>query len=157
MAKKTTTKKTSSTKPASKSAAKQPASQKTASKKSTTRKPAAKRPTRAKAAKPAPTPKDAPVTPQSPGTPATGPSAPPPKRLTCLDAAHAVLVRLDKPLRVRDLLEQMIDRELWSSPAGLTPESTLAAAIGRDIAKRGAESRFQRVDRGFFAAREWEG
>lgn len=152
MAKKTTTKKTSSKKPASKTAAKQPASKKTTSKK-----PATKRPTRARAAKPAPTPKTTPVTPQSPGTPATGPSTPPPRRMTCLDAAHAVLVRLNKPMRVRDLMEQMIDRELWSSPAGLTPESTLAAAIGRDISKRGAESRFQRVDRGFFAAREWEG
>ena len=77
--------------------------------------------------------------------------------MTSLDAVHTVLVRLIKPMRVRDLMEQMVDRELWSSPSGLTPESTLATAIGRDIAKLGAESCFQRVDRGFFAAREWEG
>ena len=148
MAKKTTAKKTTT----KKAAAKKPAAKTT-----TSRKPAAKRPTRAKAAKPAPSPKATPAAPQTPGTAATGPAAPPPKRMTCLDAAHAVLVRLNKPMRVRDLVEQMIDRELWSSPAGLTPESTLAAAIGRDIAKRGAESRFRRVDRGYFAAREWEG
>jgi hypothetical protein len=129
-------------KPAPKETTKKAAARKTAAR-GTTAKPAAR------AAKPAVANTGA----QTPTTPATEPTA----RMTCLDAAHAVLVRLNRPLRVRELIEQMADCDLWQSPAGATPESTVTAAIIREMKKRGGESRFQRVDRGFYAAREWEG
>ena len=126
---------------------------KTATRKSAATKPRArKRPTPAEpAASATPTPRPTAAA-QTPPTPKTGHAT----RMTCLDAAHAVLVRINRPLRVRELIEQMADRDLWQSPAGATPESTVTSAIIREMKKRGSESRFQRVDRGFYAASSWQ-
>jgi hypothetical protein len=120
----------------------------------------ARRPKAAKPAEPAPTPPqaaEAPQTPPTPPTPATGATPAAIKPMTCLDAAYAVLVKLNRPMTMRAIMEQMVDRELWKSPGGLTPEATLSSAMLREIRRYGDESRFQRVDRGFYAAREWRG
>jgi len=46
----------------------------------------------------------------------------------------------------------MASQGLWESPGGATPHATLYSAIIREIATRGAESRFVKKDRGMFAA-----
>ena len=119
--------------------------------------PAAKRPVRAKTAKATREPKDEAAPPQAATpTPVAGEtkgSTSMTSRMTCLDAAHAVLTRLNKPMRIREIMEQMVDRELWLSPGGSTPDATLTSAIIRDIAKRGDASRFKRVNRGYYAAK----
>lgn len=127
---------------------------KTSSKTTTARKPATKRPVRAKASKAARVSEVVVSTPDA-ATPAPDkPVASSTPQMTCLDAAHAVLTRLNKPMRTKDIMEQMVDRELWVSPGGSTPDATLTSAIIRDIAKRGEASRFKRVDRGNYAAND---
>ena len=41
---------------------------------------------------------------------------------------------------------------LRTSPGGKTPEATLYAAMTREIAAKGRESRFKKVERGLFVA-----
>lgn len=116
-------------------------------------KPATKRPVRARASKAARVPNVVASTPDA-ATPAPDkPAVSSTSQMTCLDAAYAVLTRLNKPMRTKAIMEQMVDRELWTSPGGSTPDATLTAAIIRDIAKRGEASRFKRGDRGYYAAR----
>jgi len=74
------------------------------------------------------------------------------KRPSAMNAAVQVLAESPKPMRVREIIEEMAKRGLWSSPKGKTPHATLAASIIREIAARGKESRFKKVDRGLFAA-----
>ncbi|HLP84858.1 MAG TPA: winged helix-turn-helix domain-containing protein [Phycisphaerales bacterium] len=76
-----------------------------------------------------------------------------PKRLSALDAAAQVLATSDKALRCTEIIAEMQKRELWKSPGGKTPESTLHAAITREIATKGDAARFKKVERGLFAAR----
>jgi len=45
----------------------------------------------------------------------------------------------------------MTKNQLWLSPNGATPEQTLYAALGREIAAKGKASRFLKVERGLFA------
>ncbi|MCC6678625.1 MAG: winged helix-turn-helix domain-containing protein [Phycisphaerales bacterium] len=75
-----------------------------------------------------------------------------PTRLSAMNAAVQVLAESGKPMRVREIIEEMAKRGLWSSPNGKTPHATLAASIIREIAAKGKESRFKKVDRGLFAA-----
>lgn len=144
---KTTTKKTTT-----KRSAAGKASKKTTPARKPAAKPAKGRGGTASRAK-APTPAQTPAAEPAAHAAATAPTAAP-KRMTCLDAAHAVLVRRNKPMRITDIMAEMVDRELWASPAGLTPDSTLSSAMLRDMKKYGEASRFRRVDRGFYAARE---
>jgi hypothetical protein len=74
------------------------------------------------------------------------------KRLSALDAAAKVLAESDRPLRAIDMIEVMHAQGLWTSPGGKTPEATLYAAITREIAAKGTDARFQKVDRGMFAS-----
>jgi len=74
------------------------------------------------------------------------------KRPSAMNAAVQVLAESAKPMRVREIIEEMAKRGLWSSPNGKTPHATLAASIIREIAAKGKESRFKKVDRGLFAA-----
>ena len=76
-----------------------------------------------------------------------------PKRVSAIDAAAQVLAKADKPMSAKDLISTMAEQGLWSSPNGKTPHATLYAAIFREIAKKGAEARFEQVDRGLFAIR----
>ena len=75
-----------------------------------------------------------------------------PERLSGLDAAARVLAEADGPLRCGEILERMLANGYWSS-AGKTPERTIYAAISREIARKGAESRFRKTERGKFALR----
>ncbi len=77
---------------------------------------------------------------------------PTPKRTSALDAAAIVLAGSAEPMGAKDLIGQMAQRGLWTSPGGKTPEATLYAAILREIGTRKAESRFAKVERGRFAA-----
>ncbi|MCA9278195.1 MAG: winged helix-turn-helix domain-containing protein [Phycisphaerales bacterium] len=75
-----------------------------------------------------------------------------PKRISALDAAAQVLAVSKEPMRAKDLIAAMAEHGLWSSPNGKTPEATLYAAMIREIAAKGTEARFRKVERGLFAA-----
>jgi hypothetical protein len=91
---------------------------------------------------------------KQPAKPAKPPAVKPTKgeRLSAMDAAHRVLAASKEPLNVKTIIAEMAKQGLWSSPGGKTPHSTLAAALGRDIAAKGRESRFKKADRGMFTA-----
>ena len=74
-----------------------------------------------------------------------------PKRLSALDAAATVLKKSGKPMRSRELITVMAERGLWTSPGGKTPHATLYAALIREIAAKGKDSRFTKTERGLFA------
>lgn len=75
-----------------------------------------------------------------------------PTRLSALDAAATVLAASDRPMRASELIAAMSTQGLWRSPDGKTPESTLYAAITREISKQGPQARFRKVERGLFAS-----
>ncbi len=77
---------------------------------------------------------------------------PKPKRVNALDAAATVLAKSAEPLNSKQLIEAMAAQQLWTSPGGKTPSATLHAAISKEIAGKGAESRFTKAGRGLFAA-----
>ena len=70
-------------------------------------------------------------------------------KLSGLDAAAQILAKAEEPMGCTDMAEQAIEHGLWS-PGGKTPHATLYAAIIREIAKKGKDSRFAKVDRGRF-------
>jgi HB1, ASXL, restriction endonuclease HTH domain len=75
------------------------------------------------------------------------------RRLSALDAAAKVLQEAGKPLSCPEMIEAMAAKRYWKSPAGKTPASTLYSAIAREIAIKGKEARFQKAERGKFAAK----
>jgi hypothetical protein len=75
-----------------------------------------------------------------------------PKKLSALDAAAQVLGAAGKPMTCAEMIEEMSRQGLWSSPNGATPAATLYSAILREL-KKGAESRFEKTERGKFAAK----
>jgi hypothetical protein len=78
-------------------------------------------------------------------------------RLSALDAAAHVLGKSRQPMRAQDLITAMAEQGLWQSPRGKTPHATLYAAMLREIAEKGKDARFQKVDRGMFATRVKKG
>ena len=76
----------------------------------------------------------------------------PTKRVSALDAAAHVLADVGAPMGAKAMIEAMAAKGLWTSPGGKTPEATLYAAIVREIATKGAASRFAKHDRGLFVA-----
>ena len=74
-----------------------------------------------------------------------------PKRLSGLDAVAKVLHEAGKPMSAKQMVDEALKRKLWAT-GGKTPEATVYAAIIRDIAARGRESRFRKTGRGQFAA-----
>ncbi|MGD8454603.1 MAG: winged helix-turn-helix domain-containing protein [Phycisphaerae bacterium] len=70
---------------------------------------------------------------------------PRPRRVGALDAAAQVLRDAGKPMRAKELIEAMAERGLWTSPNGKTPESTLYAAILREITGKGDTAQFRKV------------
>ncbi len=74
-----------------------------------------------------------------------------PKRVSALDAAVQVLAKTGTPMRATDLIAAMAEQGLWKSPGGKTPHATLYAAMLREIAAKGKDARFTKVDRGQFA------
>ena len=75
-----------------------------------------------------------------------------PKRLSALDAAAQVLAASEVPMRAVEMIAKMEAKGLWKSPGGKTPEATLYAAIIREIAAKGKQSRFRKHERGVFVA-----
>jgi HB1, ASXL, restriction endonuclease HTH domain len=75
------------------------------------------------------------------------------KKLSALDAAAKVLVENDEPMQCQQMIEAMAAKGYWKSPGGKTPHATLYAAILREIKTKGNEARFQKVERGKFAAK----
>ena len=83
--------------------------------------------------------------------PARAKKEPRPKKVSAIDAAAQVLAASKEPMNCMALVEAMATQGLWESPGGATPHATLYSAIIREIAAKGAESRFVKRDRGMFA------
>lgn len=93
-------------------------------------------------------PKKAPSKPTPKPKPVSGEQS---KQMSALDAAAAILRRAKKPMRSKELIAAMAEQGLWTSPHGKTPDATLNAAIIREIAAKGGQARFRKVDRAQFA------
>lgn len=76
----------------------------------------------------------------------------PAKKLSALAAAARVLEQTGAALTPKELIGRMAAQGLWASPNGKTPDATLSAALQREIATKGAASRFRRTAPGRFAA-----
>lgn len=74
-----------------------------------------------------------------------------PSKLSGLDAAAKILKDSGKAMNCKELVAAAFKQNLWRSE-GATPEATISAAIGREIAAKGGDSRFVKKDRGLFAA-----
>lgn len=72
-------------------------------------------------------------------------------KMSQLDAAAKVLKETGDTLNCQSLIDAMAEKGYWTSPGGKTPAATLSAAIGREIATKGTDSRFTKVDRGLYA------
>jgi len=75
------------------------------------------------------------------------------KRMSALDAAAKVLTEAGEPMAAKAMIDAMAAKGYWTSPGGKTPHATLYAAIIREINLKGADSRFQKTDRGQFAVK----
>ena len=73
-------------------------------------------------------------------------------KLSAIDAAAQVLADEGRPMNTREMIEVMTGKGLWTSPNGKTPHATLYAAILRELKVKKGEARFQKVERGKFAA-----
>ncbi len=71
-----------------------------------------------------------------------------------LDAAVKVLAEAGTPMTTKAMIEAMATKGYWISPGGATPAQTLYSAILRELQKKGADSRFTKVDRGQFALKQ---
>ncbi|MCC7407735.1 MAG: winged helix-turn-helix domain-containing protein [Phycisphaeraceae bacterium] len=76
-------------------------------------------------------------------------SDPKPKKVSGLDAAAEVLKSSGGPMRCRDIVQAMLDKGLWKT-GGATPQATIYAAMHREIATKGKDARFAKVERGRF-------
>src|SRR4051794_11876813 len=72
------------------------------------------------------------------------------EKLSCLDAAAAVLKSCGKSMKCKEMIEAMAKGKIWSSDAP-TPHATLSSAILREMKTKGGESRFKKVGRGAFS------
>ncbi|WP_437226040.1 winged helix-turn-helix domain-containing protein [Planctomicrobium sp. SH661] len=72
-------------------------------------------------------------------------------KLSQLDAAVKVLSESGEPMTTKAMIEAMAAQGYWTSPGGATPWATLYSALIREIANKGDESRFTKIDRGQFA------
>lgn len=73
------------------------------------------------------------------------------KRKGILDIAAEMLARSKNPMACGEIVERAIEKGLWKTN-GRTPSATLYAAIIREIANKGKDARFKKVDRGLFTA-----
>lgn len=74
-----------------------------------------------------------------------------PDSMSQLDAAVKVLTESGEPMTTKVMIDAMAAKGYWTSPGGATPWATLYSALIREIANKGDESRFTKVDRGQFA------
>lgn len=72
-----------------------------------------------------------------------------PRKKGILDIAAEMLARSKKPMGAKEIVERALDRGLWKTK-GRTPSATLYAGIIREIAAKGKDARFKKVDRGLF-------
>ena len=77
---------------------------------------------------------------------------PKPKKTSALDAAAKVLGEAGQPMTCMEMIEAMSKKGYWISPGGATPQATLYSAIAREIKIKCKDSRFQKTERGKFAA-----
>lgn len=70
-------------------------------------------------------------------------------KMSGLDAAAKILADAGQPLNTKEMLERIEAADLWKTD-GKTPQATLYAAIVREIAAKGKESRFRKTERGRF-------
>ena len=77
------------------------------------------------------------------------PSKPGAKRASGLDAAAKVLGEAGEPMSCKAIVERMLAEKLWQT-TGKTPQSTIYAAIVREIAAKGNQARFKKTERGKF-------
>jgi hypothetical protein len=75
-----------------------------------------------------------------------------PKKLSAIDAAAQILRASNQPMNAKELIEAMTSQGLWTSPGGKTPHATLYSAILRELNAKGSDARFQKTERGKFAA-----
>ena len=73
------------------------------------------------------------------------------KKMSALDAAAKVLGETKEAMTTPEMIDAMGKKGYWSSPKGLTPASTLYAAIAREVNTKGKDSRFAKTERGKFA------
>ena len=73
------------------------------------------------------------------------------KRSSGLDAAARVLAESKEPMNCREIVDVAFEKGYWKS-SGKTPWATIYSAMIREIAAKGKESRFKKVDRGRFTA-----
>jgi hypothetical protein len=73
------------------------------------------------------------------------------RRKGILDIAAETLARSKKPMGAKEIVERAIEQGLWTTK-GKTPSATLYAAVIREIAAKGKDARFKKVDRGLFAS-----
>lgn len=74
------------------------------------------------------------------------------KRASLLDAAATALADAKAPMQARNIVKAVVERGFWKPGAGKTPHATLYAAMTREIAAKGKNARFRKVNRGQFAA-----
>ncbi|HEY7310207.1 MAG TPA: HTH domain-containing protein [Gemmataceae bacterium] len=72
------------------------------------------------------------------------------KKLSALAAAAKVLGETGQAMTCPEMITQMAAKGYWTTPGGKTPAATLYSAIAREITAKGADSRFQKADRGKF-------
>jgi HB1, ASXL, restriction endonuclease HTH domain len=89
--------------------------------------------------------------PDKPKRPRPALAQPKAKKLSALDAAAKVLAEEGRPLTCPELIATMAARGYWTSPGGQTPAATLYSAILRELATKGADARFVKIERGQFA------
>ena len=77
------------------------------------------------------------------------PAATKKKGMSGLDAAAKVLGEASEPLNCQQIVETAAAKGYWKTN-GKTPHATVYSAIIREIAKKGAESRFRKAERGKF-------
>lgn len=73
-------------------------------------------------------------------------------RLNLLDAAHRVLSEKRRPMTTREIVAACREKQYWVSDAP-TPWQSLNAALNRDLAAFGSESRFLKTERGKYTTR----
>ncbi len=71
------------------------------------------------------------------------------KRLSGLDAAAQILAEAGELLNTKEVVERMLAEGLWKIN-GKTPAATIYAAMIREIAAKGDQARFRKVERGKF-------
>ena len=79
------------------------------------------------------------------------PAAAKAKKISAVEASVQALAEAGQALTCQEMIAAMAAKDYWTSPGGKTPHATLYSAILREIATKGADSRFVKAERGKFA------